>query len=129
MNNEEYVAKLNEVYDGAVKPFHKYLNDHAVIGFKCEKCGLAFFNKTSHMVGKESQRHVCNVPYGDSQGERLLSVSSTKVHKKKKADQSEAIWEQFYQMVIEDFTYQQIASKLKVNPEIIKDYFLKEGLI
>jgi hypothetical protein len=57
----------------------------------------------------------------------LATVSS--VHKHKKGKQSESVVDRVNEMVWEDYTYQQVVQELKVNPKIIKDYFISEGLI
>ncbi|MGD7091221.1 hypothetical protein ACQCTA_00785 [Bacillus subtilis] len=74
MNRSEFEAKLNKTYDGAVRPLNSSINQRATVCFKCEKCGLVYFGKPFHMVGKDHQRHVCGVPYGDKNGERLQHV-------------------------------------------------------
>ena len=126
MNKVEFEARLNGVYDGAVKSLNRYLNKRATLCFHCSNCGLKFFGKPMYMVGKDSQRHSCNKPYGTANGERFSSVSAvnTKPTKKEKLD-----IDQLNQMVWDDYTYQQIAQELQVYPKIIKDYFKEEGLI
>ncbi|MEY8191098.1 hypothetical protein AB4X15_15765 [Peribacillus simplex] len=79
------------------------------------------------MVGKEHQRHACYMPYGTVYGERFLSVSAVKKNKKKKKEILNI--DQINKMIWEDYTYQQIAQELKINPNIVKDHFEKEGLI
>jgi hypothetical protein len=128
MNRSEFETKLNEVYSGAVKPLTNYVNEIAVLCLKCSDCGLVFFGKPSHLVGKDYQRHSCHKPYGNAYGERTSSVSSIRTTKKVKKKNKFDL-DQLNKMVWEDYTYQQIASELKINPVIIKDYFEKEGLI
>ncbi|EKN67393.1 adenylate kinase [Schinkia azotoformans] len=127
MNRSEFEAKLNEVYGGTVKPLNSYINERATLCFKCEQCGLKFFGKPSHIVGKEHQRHECGMPYGDHYGERLTKVSVT--HNRKKNKSAVIKPEEFNRLIWEDYSYQQIAQELQVNPNIIKDYFKDEGLI
>jgi hypothetical protein len=131
MNKEQFEAMLNEVYDGAVKPLISYVNDRAVLCFKCDNCGLRFFGKPYHMVGKDHQRHVCGMPYGDKNGNRLGVVpkrgDSFGAKGKKKKETIKI--DQVNKMIWEDYTYQQIAKELKVNPDIVEDHFKKEGLI
>jgi len=126
MNRIEFETKLNEAYNGAVKPLNKYVSKQVVLCFKCSDCGLVFFGKPSHMVGKEHQQHKCNYPYGDKNGERLSSVGFKKKPTKKKESFN---IDQLNEMIWNDYTWQQIASELKVNPILVKDYFEKEGLI
>lgn len=129
MNRSEFEIKLNEVYRGAVKPLTNYVNKRAVLCFKCSDCGLVFFGKPSHIVGKDYQRHCCHKPYGNAYGERTSSVSSIRTKKSKKGKKDNFNLDQLNKMVWEDYTFQQIATELKVNPKIIMEYFKKEGLI
>ena len=72
-------------------------------------------------------RNSCKMPYG----ERVNKVGHGKVtpqNKKKKVD-PEKVAKRVYEMIIEIYTPQQIATKLKVNQTIIKDHFKAEGLI
>ncbi|MDN4142197.1 adenylate kinase [Bacillus velezensis] len=126
MNRSEFEAKLNKAYDGAVRPLNSSINQRATVCFKCEKCGLVFFGKPFHMVGKDHQRHVCGVPYGDKNGERLQHAGGRR--KSKKKEPSITI-DQFKKLVWEDYTPQQIAQKMQVNPKIVIYYFKHEGLI
>jgi uncharacterized Zn finger protein (UPF0148 family) len=132
MNQIEFETKLNQAYNGTVQPLNRYLNKHAVMTFHCTSCGLKFFNKAGYMVGKKHQRHVCNMPYGDSKGMRKSQVSSVshkpKVRKTKK-NEAKFTMERLNELIYEDYTYKQIASEFKINPDIIKDYFIQEGLI
>ena len=126
--NQAYQAQLDKVYGtGMITPLSPYLNERASMRFFCVKCGTEFFNKAGYMIGKDSRRHICTLPYGDFYGNRLSQVSS-KHHKKKKKD-SVNMGNRLYEMIIEDFTYQQIAKELGVNPVLIKDHFQKEGLL
>ncbi|XJZ28616.1 adenylate kinase [Bacillota bacterium Lsc_1132] len=127
MNRSEFEAKLNEVYSGTVKPLSSYINKNATLCFKCEQCSLKFFGKPIHIVGKEHQRHECGMPYGDRYGERLTKVSVKHNRNKKKGSVIKS--DEFNRMVWEDYSYQQIAHELQVNPNIVKDYFIEEGLI
>jgi ribosomal protein L44E len=52
MNRLEFETKLNEVYGGSVAPVTAYINNRATLVFQCSKCGVKFFGKPSHMVGK-----------------------------------------------------------------------------
>lgn len=126
MNRSEFEARLKKTYKGAVQSLNKYVNNHATLCFKCSDCGLVFFGKPIHMIGKEYQQHKCNYPYGDKNGERLSSVGFKKKPTKKKESFN---IDQLNKMIWEDYTWQQIASELKINPVIVKDYFEKEGLI
>ena len=130
LNKVEFEAKLNEVYDGAVKPLNPYLNERAIICFHCTACGLKFFNKPIYMVGRESQRHVCSMPYGDSRGLRLGVVPKRgDSHGKGKKKYDNIDIDLLNKMVWEDYTYQQIAKEFQVKPLIIQDHFKAEGLI
>ncbi|AOZ89326.1 adenylate kinase [Bacillus xiamenensis] len=127
MNRTEFEAKLNEVYKGAVKPLTSYVSEHATLVFQCDKCGLKFFGKPNHMIGKEHQQHKCNYPYGDINGERFQIVSSSR--NKRKKNSSKATSERFYEMVINDYTPKEIAKELDIPLVLVMDYFNKEGLI
>ncbi len=79
------------------------------------------------MVGKKHQRHVCNMPYGDTDGTRLGNVGGKNKARKKK--NFTLTLEQFHQLVWEDHSPQEIAKQMQVNPDIIINYFKDEGLI
>ncbi|RHW36676.1 adenylate kinase [Lysinibacillus yapensis] len=128
MNKEQFETKLSEIYGGTVTPLTAYVNPHAVMVCKCNKCGVSFFSKAGHMLGKQHQQHLCNMPYGDKNGERLEHVSARHKAKGKKKDQ-QALLNKVNEMIWEDYSYQQIAQELKVNPNILKHYFKSEGLI
>jgi hypothetical protein len=125
MNSLEFKAKLKEIYNGAVVPLTNYVNPRSTLVFQCSICRVSFFGKPSHIVGKEHQRHSCNMPYGDKDGERLFKVGGKNKTKKKETLNVN----QFYNLVWNDYTYKEIAQELKINPNIVKDYFEKEGLI
>lgn len=132
--NEKYEAKdqtfqkeLDKVYGGTVKPLYRYVNERATLCFKCEQCGYSFFGRPKYMVGDNvNQRHRCHRPYGTIHGKSPssgVSTVSTRT-KKNKLDMAE-----LDRMVWEDYTYQEIAKELQVNPNIIKNYFKEEGLL
>ncbi|MGE8082132.1 adenylate kinase [Peribacillus loiseleuriae] len=127
MNSSEFETKLNWVYVGKVKALNSYVSEHAVLLFHCDKCGAEFYGKPMYMIGKDHQRHICTMPYGDRYGERLFSIHSRPKPNKKKT--SKDMGKRFYEMVIEDYTPSQIAKELQVNPKIIMMYFKEEGLI
>ena len=127
-NKEQFEAKLNEVYGGTIKPLTGYVNENAVMVFDCSKCFIKFFGRPSYMVGKQHQQHVCNMPYSNTYGERVAySVSKHRIKASKRDNQ--VILNTVNEMIWNDCTYQEIAKELKVNPNIIKDYFISEGLI
>lgn len=134
--NEKYLAKdqsyqdaLDRVYGGTITALSHYNTSHCSMSFKCNSCGLVFFGKARHMISdKEHQRHECGKVYGTVYGERYLSVSSIKTRRKVK-NLSKQREQQFYEMIWNDYSPQEIAQELKVNPNIIKEYFIKEGLI
>ncbi|OZT14407.1 adenylate kinase [Priestia aryabhattai] len=136
MNQIDFETKLNALYGGAVRisNSNRYLNKHTTLRFICSDCGATFFGKPSYMVGKDHQQHVCNKPYGTANGKRTSSVSAIKGsnprRSKKKKDKGTKIdMELLNKMIWEDYTYQQIASELKINPNIVRNYFKSEGLI
>ncbi|MFS0890652.1 adenylate kinase [Peribacillus frigoritolerans] len=123
-----FQKELDKVY-GTVTALTHYVNDHCSMTFKCSACGVIFFNKAGHMVGENAnQRHRCHRPYGTIHGKSPssgVSAVSTK-SKKKKASLDIA---ELDRMVWEDYSYQEIAKELQVNPKIIKNYFIEEGLL
>ena len=131
MDKLEYEARLNKDYGGTITPVTRYTNQHATMLFHCDKCGADFYNKARYMIGKDHQKHICTMPYGDSFGTRLQHASSSKMvsHKRRKKEYPNKIAQRLYQMIIEDYTPKQIAQELQVNPNIIKDHFKAEGLI
>ncbi|WP_423060061.1 adenylate kinase (plasmid) [Bacillus cereus] len=131
MDKLEYEARLNKTYNGAVTPVTRYTNQHATMLFHCDKCGAEFYNKAKYMIGKDHQKHICTMPYGDSFGNRLSYANRGKnaPQKRKKQINPDKIAKRLYGMIIEDYTPKQIAQELQVNPNIIKDHFKAEGLI
>lgn len=128
--DQGFQRALDGIYNGTVTALTHYLNNHSSMTFKCSECGLIFFGKAGHMIGAEHQRHECGKGYGTARGDRFLSVSGTWEKKrgngKKQAKQREKL---FYEMVWNDYSPQEIASTLEVNPKIIKYYFIEEGLL
>ncbi|WP_088325005.1 MULTISPECIES: adenylate kinase [Bacillus cereus group] len=131
MDKLEYEARLNKTYNGTVTPVTRYTNQHATMLFHCDKCGTEFYNKARYMIGKDSQRHICTLPYGDSFGTRLNTVGNSKIspQKRKKQMNPGKMAKRLYEMIIEDYKPHEIARELQVNPAIIKDHFKAEGLI
>ena len=128
-SKELYLKALDKAYNGAVTPLSTYLNERATMLFHCEKCGTEFFNRAGYMVGRESHRHVCTMPYGDRYGNRFSHVSSIHRKKKKKKKNSVNVGNRLYEMIVEDYSYQQIAKELELNPALIKNHFKEEGLL
>lgn len=126
MNKQEYETIINKTYNGAVKTISPYLNNYSSMKFYCSKCDTKFYNKAGHMLGKDYQKHICTMPYGTAHGERLVKVRSSKQNRKRRTNN---ISNKVYQMIIEDYTYKEIATYIGVNPVIIKDHFIAEGLI
>lgn len=56
----------------------------------------------------------------------LDHINKYKPREKKK---NTVVFNNFHQMIWDDYTPQEIAKELKVNPNIIKEYFVTEGLI
>lgn len=126
MNKIAFETKLSEVYDDTIQPLQPYLNDHAVLVFKCTKCGLKFFARPSHLICEEHQQHLCNKPLGDQYGERLKNVSGRHRAKNKKSTLN---FDHFNSMIKKGYSYQQVAQELQVYSKIIKDHFEAEGLL
>ncbi|MEX6700191.1 adenylate kinase [Peribacillus frigoritolerans] len=124
-----FQKELDKVYGGTVKPLTSYVNERATLVFHCSGCGINFFGRPSYMVGENAnQRHRCHRPYGTTHGKSTSSSVSAVSTRSKKKKASLDIAE-LDRMVWEDYSYQQIAKELQVNPKIIKDYFIREGLI
>ncbi|WP_163528810.1 hypothetical protein [Halobacillus ihumii] len=124
--NKEYQALLDKRYpEGRIKPVERYVTQDAIILHHCSKCNQEFYGKPKWMLGADHQKHICTMPYGNSYGERLASVSTIKNRKKK----GTLNINQFYEMVWNDYTYKEIAQTLKINPDIVEDYFKSNGLI
>lgn len=126
MTESEFKSELEKAYDGELILLSDYLNENATACFKCTKCRVVFFGKPAYIIGKDHQRHTCYRPYGTTNGKRDKLVSTLKINKKKGTDID---LKQLNEMIWEDYSYKQIATKLKVNPNIIKDHFKAEGLI
>lgn len=131
MDKLEFEARINKTYNGAVTPVTRYTNKNATMLFHCDKCGTEFYNKARYMIGKDHQKHICTMPYGDSFGTRLQQASHGKnAHQKRKKQMNpDKIVKRLYEMIIEDYKPHEIAKELQVNPAIIKDHFKAEGLI
>lgn len=129
---EIYQKALDEVYGGTVTLLSTYLNQHATMRFFCDKCGMDFYNRPSHMLGKHSQRHVCTMPYGDRCGNRFSYVSNRGGTGRKKTGKKKHevnFGDRLTALIEQDYTYSQVAKELGVNPGLIKYHFQKEGLI
>lgn len=131
--NQAFQQALDKVYGGTVTPLNAYLNERAVLLFHCDKCGMDFYNRPSHMLGKHSQRHVCTMPYGDRYGNRFAYVASRGGTVKKKNTGKKKhevnVAERLTVLIEQDYTYSQIAKELGLNPALVKYHFQKEGLI
>jgi hypothetical protein len=124
LNKVEFETRLGEVYNGAIKPVTTYINDRATMYFKCEKCGVEFFGKASHMVGKEHQQHKCNYPYGDIRGERLKGVGSRHNHKRNRNNKIDGakLVAKLDKLLKEGCPYWEIRKQTGVDIQIIKCY-------
>jgi hypothetical protein len=122
-----YQNRVDKVYGGTVTALTHYVNDNCSMTFKCNSCGIVFFGNAGHTVGNDkNQHHECGVPLGDKHGNRL-SASGGKGNRKSKKPSIDV--KQFQEMIWNDFTPEQIAKEFQINPNIIKDYFIEEGLI
>ncbi len=115
--NEEYQKALDAIYQGKVKPYDRYINPNATLVHRCSQCKSKFYARPSWLIDGV-QPHVCYKPPagGKSGNVKLKKVKDT-------------TWDEFQQMVWNDYTYREIAKKMGVNREIIEDYFRTEGLI
>lgn len=128
-NHLIYQKALSEKYNGKVTSKEKYLNPRAVILHFCNSCDTEFYGRPTNMLGENYERHNCSMPYGDSRGRQFLSVSTISKHKSKKKRKDEVNTEKFYEMVINDYTPQEISKELDISVALVKDYFKTEGLI
>lgn len=130
-NNQEdthriYQKALDAKYDNQIKAKEKYLNHHAVLLHFCNGCGTEFYGRPANMLGKDHERHNCLMPYGDRRGNQFFSISTTNKVRKRKAKVTS---ERFYEMVINDYTPQEISKQLDIALPLVKDYFKTEGLL
>jgi len=114
--NTEYQQALDAIYEGKVKPIEAYLNPNATLIHYCSGCRKRFYGRPQWLLGVYP--HVC---FGNH---AYSSQSSSKAKKETITD-----WDTFHQMIWDDLNYQEIASKMGVNPALIKDYFQREGLM
>lgn len=130
MNSEkEYHEILNKEYAGTVTTVERYINTKAVILHYCSKCEQEFYAKPMFLVGKESQRHICDMPYGDSFGVRNQYVTSrgvTNTGTKRKL--SESVKQQIIQLAKQGLGVRQIARQLNIATGSVSYYIKKEGL-
>jgi len=119
--------KLDSIYSGQIKVLSRYYNDKSIMSVQCESCGLVFFGKINRLAGNDkAYHHKCGRPYSGKNSGGLKNVSST--HKPKKGKQSVTM-DQINELIWKDYNYRQVASTLKINPKIIRDYYMREGLI
>lgn len=123
-----YQNALDIKYDGQVTAKQSYLNPRAVILHWCSECDTEFYGRPLKMLGEDHERHNCLMPYGDSRGHQFLSISTANNSRKKKK-KDEVTSERFYEMVINDYTPQEISKELDIALPLVKDYFKIEGLL
>ncbi|MDM5334967.1 adenylate kinase [Ureibacillus composti] len=125
---EVYQSNLNEIYGGSVIVRNRnLLNLNRTMRYFCTSCKSEFYGKGIGMIGQDHQRHQCYRPYGVVGEERGLHVLGKRFASVKGGQPfDESI---FYEIIWNDFSPTEIASKLKVNPTIVKEYFQREGLI
>lgn len=125
-----YQEALNKKYNGRVSAKEQYINPNATLVHHCKICVSDFYGKPSHMLGKDHQKHICTMPYGDKFGNRFTHVSTFfRNNSKKKKVNSDIVAKRFNEMIFNDYTYQEIAKELDLTPELVKEYFKAEGLI
>jgi hypothetical protein len=132
-SEKEYHEILNKEYAGTVTAVERYINPKAIILHYCSECEQEFYAKPMWLVGKDSQRHVCNMPYGDSYGVRNQYVSSRgATNKNKNAGTKRKLSESVKQQIIELFKQglgvRQIAQQLNIATGSVSYYIKKEGL-
>lgn len=127
---EVYQSKLNEIYGGSVSVLKGHTtNPNASILCYCRDCCTEFYGKVGHIIGDELQRHVCGMVYG-GKGDMERSQYVGGKHQRQQSPKSKPFDEVlFYEMVWNDYSYSEIASKLKIQRDLVKMYFQREGLI
>lgn len=132
MNSEkEYHEILNKEYAGTVTTVERYINTKAVILHRCSKCEQEFYAKPMWLVGKDSQRHVCNMPYGDSFGVRNQYVTSRGATNKNagtKRKLSESVKQEIIQLAKQGLGVRQIARQLNIATGSASYHLKKAGL-
>lgn len=129
LTKAEFEARLKEKYNGTLKPMKPFVSDRITMFFKCNLCKESFFARPSYLLEIESQSHICGMPYGSMNGERVSQVMNSKSKRKKKnKPKAKAekvnpnLKEEVDRLLAEGFTASKTATKLGVNPSIIKDY-------
>src|SRR4051812_17203313 len=61
-NEVTFETRLNKAYGGTILPLTTYINDRAVMKFKCSECSKIFFARPSYLLYVDHQKHVCNKP-------------------------------------------------------------------
>ena len=114
--NAEYQKTLDSIYEGKVRPYGKYINPNATLRHFCTGCNKGFYGRPSLLLG--SRLHVCGAMY---EGNKTRSAAKSKGE--------DLDWNEFYEMVWNDYDYQTIAQKFQINRNIVKLYFETNGLI
>lgn len=130
MNSEkEYHEILHKEYVGTVTALERYINPRAVILHHCSKCEQEFYAKPMWLVRKDSQRHVCNMPYGDKNGVRNLYVSSRgATNKKAKRKLPESVKQQIIKLAKQGISIKRIAKQLNISDGSVRYHIKKAGL-
>jgi len=118
--NKEYQTELDGLFDRKILVVERFINKNASLIHFCQDCKNRFYAKPKWMLNGV-QPHVCfstNTTYSPKK-------ATPKIKKKGK----DVTWDQFQQLVSDGLTPQQIAKELKVNPELIRNWFKSEGLI
>ncbi|MGG4041457.1 winged helix-turn-helix domain-containing protein [Bacillus smithii] len=130
MNSEkEYHEILKKEYAGTVTTLERYINPRAVILHHCSQCEQEFYAKPMWLVGKDSQRHVCNMPYGDNNGVRIPYVYSKVSHNKRtRRTLSESVKKQIVELGKQGISIKQIAKQLNIADGSVSYHLKKAGL-
>lgn len=126
---EDFERRLQEKYNGRLKPLKAFTSDRIVMYFKCRDCQQEFFARPSYLLEIESQSHICGMPYGSMKGKRVSQVingNSKRKRKTKPKVKPETINKnlglEIDELLSRGVPAAKIATKLKVNPAIMKYY-------
>jgi hypothetical protein len=132
--NKEYQALLDKRYpEGRIKPIERFVTQEAIILHRCDKCKEDFYGKPRWILGKDHQKHLCSMPYGDRFGNRLSQVSSGRGSKEIKV--SKTLNKKGKQQIIDLYNkgefdnVNQLAKYLNLSHGTVKYHLQKSGLM
>lgn len=128
LSKEDFERRLQEKYNGRLKPLKPFTSDRVVMYFKCRDCQQEFFARPSYLLEIESQSHICGMPYGSMKGKRVSQVINgnskrkRKTKPKEKAEVVKNLKEEVDELLLQGVSATKIATKLGINPKIMKYY-------